>query len=112
MRKYYDSEKSESSILIGTNNYYTFNQKKIFKGILYMHEDSILICVLNTNAKTFLEAEADVFVDNYRELPKEILKEKTEQLLILKPKASRKINKIKAHFISMEIYDNCVYKYF
>ena len=52
--------------------------------ILYIHEDSILICVFKTNAKTFLEAEADVFVDNYRELPKEILKEKTEQLLILK----------------------------
>jgi len=41
--------------------------------ILYMHEDSIMCCVYKTDAKTFEEAEADVFTTNYRTLPAEVI---------------------------------------
>tara|TARA_R110002051_G_scaffold151019_2_gene223580 strand:- start:902 stop:1429 length:528 start_codon:yes stop_codon:yes gene_type:complete len=41
--------------------------------VFYMHEDSDLCCVYKTEAKTFEEAEADVYTDNYRELPKELI---------------------------------------
>ena len=40
--------------------------------VFYMHEDSDLCCVYKTEAKTFEEAEADVYTDNYMELPKEL----------------------------------------
>tara|TARA_R110000744_G_scaffold55_2_gene273 strand:+ start:621 stop:1136 length:516 start_codon:yes stop_codon:yes gene_type:complete len=41
--------------------------------VFYMHEDSDLCCVYKTEAKTFEEAEADVYTDNYMELPKELI---------------------------------------
>ena len=41
--------------------------------VFYMHEDSDLCCVYKTDAKTFEEAEADVYTNNYRELPKELI---------------------------------------
>ena len=41
--------------------------------VLYIHEDCNWVCVYKTNAKTFEEAEADVYTNNYKELPKEII---------------------------------------
>ena len=41
--------------------------------VFYMHEDSDLCCVYKTEAKTFEEAEADVYTDNYMELPQELI---------------------------------------
>jgi len=41
--------------------------------VFYMHEDSDLCCVYKTEAKTFEEAEVDVYTDNYMELPQELI---------------------------------------
>jgi hypothetical protein len=41
--------------------------------VLYIHEDTNWCCVYKTNAKTFEEAEADVYTNNYRELPIELI---------------------------------------
>lgn len=41
--------------------------------VLYIHEDSEWCCVYKTDAKTFEEAEADVYTNDYRELPKELI---------------------------------------
>ena len=46
--------------------------------VFYMHEDSELCCVYKTEAKTFEEAEADVYTDNYKELPKELINKNKE----------------------------------
>ena len=37
--------------------------------VAYMHEDCKWTCVYRTDAKTFEEAEADVYTNDYRELP-------------------------------------------
>ena len=42
--------------------------------ILYMHEDCIMCCVFKSDAKTFEEAEADVYTNNYKDLPKKVIK--------------------------------------
>jgi len=41
--------------------------------VLYMHEDTEWVCVYKTEAKTFEEAEADVYTDNYKDLPLELI---------------------------------------
>lgn len=41
--------------------------------VFYMHEDSSLCCVYKVKAKTFLEAEAEVYTNNYRDLPPKII---------------------------------------
>ncbi len=41
--------------------------------VLYIHEDSEWCCVYKTDAITFEEAEADVYTNNYRELPIELI---------------------------------------
>ena len=38
-----------------------------------MHEDCEWCCVYKTDAKTFEEAEADVYTNDYKKLPKEII---------------------------------------
>ena len=42
--------------------------------VLYRHEDTTWCCVYKTNAKTFEEAEADVYTNNYKDLPKKVIK--------------------------------------
>jgi hypothetical protein len=42
--------------------------------VLFIHEDTDWCCVYKTDAKTFEEAEADVYTDNYKNLPLEIIK--------------------------------------
>ena len=42
--------------------------------VLYIHEDTTWCCVYKTNAKTFEEAEADVYTNNYKDLPKKVIK--------------------------------------
>lgn len=44
--------------------------------VLYIHEDTKWCCVYRTNAKTFEEAEADVYADTYKELPQEVIKKR------------------------------------
>ena len=41
--------------------------------VLYMHEDCTWCCVYKTNAKTFEEAEADVYTNDYKDLPNELI---------------------------------------
>jgi len=41
--------------------------------VFYTHEDCIWCCVYKTDAKTFEEAEADVYTNDYKELPKELI---------------------------------------
>ena len=41
--------------------------------VLYIHEDTDWCCVYKTDAKTFEEAEGDVYADTYKELPQEII---------------------------------------
>ena len=41
--------------------------------IFYVHEDTNWCCVYRTDAKTFEEAEADVYTDNYRDLSQETI---------------------------------------
>ena len=41
--------------------------------VLYMHEDTNWCCVYKTDAETFEEAEADVYTDNYKDLPLELI---------------------------------------
>ena len=39
-----------------------------------MHEDTKWCCVYKTDAKTFEEAEADVYTEDYKTLPQETIK--------------------------------------
>jgi|TARA_R110000765_G_scaffold416414_1_gene518250 hypothetical protein len=41
--------------------------------VLYIHEDVEWCCVYKTDATNFEEAEADVYTNNYRELPIELI---------------------------------------
>jgi len=47
--------------------------------VLYMHEDTKWCCVYKTDAKTFTEAEADVYTEDYKTLPASVIKK--EKLL-------------------------------
>jgi len=47
--------------------------------VFYVHKDSEWCCVYKTDAKTFQEAEADVYVDKFTELPEELIN-KTKKL--------------------------------
>ncbi len=47
--------------------------------VLYIHKDCEWACVYKTDAQTFEEAEADVYTNDYRELPKKII-EKNKKL--------------------------------
>lgn len=49
--------------------------------VLYIHEDTNWCCVYKTNAKTFEEAEADVYTDDYRDLPDTVIIQKRELCL-------------------------------
>ena len=42
--------------------------------VLYIHEDTEWCCVYKTDAETFEEAEADVYTDDYKNLPQETIK--------------------------------------
>lgn len=46
--------------------------------VLYIHEDTNWCCVYKTNAKTFEEAEADVYTDNYKDLPQTVITKRIE----------------------------------
>lgn len=41
--------------------------------VFYVHKDSEWCCVYKTDAKTFEEAESDVYVDKFTELPEELI---------------------------------------
>lgn len=43
--------------------------------VLYIHEDTDWCCVYKTDAKTFEEAEADVYTNNYTDLPESVINE-------------------------------------
>jgi hypothetical protein len=42
--------------------------------VLYIHKDTEWCCVYKTDAETFEEAEADVYTDDYKNLPQETIK--------------------------------------
>jgi len=44
--------------------------------VLLVHEDTQWCCVYKTDAKTFEEAEADVYADSYKELPQHIIEKR------------------------------------
>jgi|TARA_B110000881_G_C18530909_1_gene492997 hypothetical protein len=41
--------------------------------VIFVHEDTQWCCVYKTDAKTFEEAEADVYADTYKELPQKVI---------------------------------------
>ena len=41
--------------------------------VLYIHEDTQWCCVYKTKEKTFEQAEADVYTNDYKDLPKKII---------------------------------------
>ena len=41
--------------------------------VFYVHENTQWCCVYKTDAKTFEEAEADVYTNNYKDLPQETI---------------------------------------
>jgi hypothetical protein len=41
--------------------------------VLYIHEDTDWCCVYKTKAKTFEKAEADVYTNDYKDLPKKTI---------------------------------------
>jgi len=41
--------------------------------VAIIHEDCVWVCVYRTDAKTFEEAELDVYTDSYKELPLELI---------------------------------------
>tara|TARA_R110000787_G_scaffold272491_1_gene379951 strand:- start:249 stop:767 length:519 start_codon:yes stop_codon:yes gene_type:complete len=47
--------------------------------VLYVHEDTEWACIFKTDAKTFEDAELDVYADDYRDLPIETI-EKIKKL--------------------------------
>ena len=44
--------------------------------VLYIHEDTDWCCVYKTDKKTFEEAEADVYTDDYKNLPLELIEKR------------------------------------
>lgn len=48
--------------------------------VFYVHEDTSWCCVYKTDAKTFEEAEADVYTDDYKDLPLELIMNKNKEL--------------------------------
>jgi len=44
--------------------------------VALMHEDCVWVCVYRTDAKTFEEAELDLYTDNYKNLPIELIEKK------------------------------------
>ena len=42
--------------------------------VIFVHEDTTWCGVYKTNAKTFEKAEADVYTNNYNDLPKKVIK--------------------------------------
>jgi len=48
--------------------------------VFYVHEDSSFCCVYKVKAKTFEEAEAEVYTNNYRDLPKKIINKINKKL--------------------------------
>lgn len=49
------------------------NTKTGTQRVAYMHEDCVWTCVYKTEAKTFEEAEVDVYTNDYRDLPIELI---------------------------------------
>jgi len=46
--------------------------------VLYIHEDTTWCCVYKTEAKTFEQAEADVYTDDYHMLPGHVISKQKE----------------------------------
>jgi hypothetical protein len=41
--------------------------------VAYIHEDTTWVCVYKTDAKTLKEAEAEVYTENYKDLPEHVI---------------------------------------
>lgn len=69
----YLTDEGEIKTIVGPHTIFTQTGTQ---RVLYIHEDTNWCCVYKTDAKTFEEAEEDVYTDNYRDLPKIVIKEK------------------------------------
>jgi|TARA_R110001606_G_scaffold357145_1_gene508629 hypothetical protein len=70
----------EGEIITVTGPHVIFTQTGTQR-VLYIHEDTNWCCVYKTDAKTFEEAEADVYTDDYRDLPDTIIIQKRKLCL-------------------------------
>ncbi len=66
----YLTDSGELKTIIGPHTIFTQTGTQ---RVLYIHEDTEWACVYKTEAKTFEEAEADVYANNYTELPQETI---------------------------------------
>jgi hypothetical protein len=48
--------------------------------VFYVHEDTSWCCVYKTDAKTFEEAESEVYTEDYKDLPLELIMNKNKIL--------------------------------
>jgi len=71
----YLTDEGEVKTIVGPHRIFTqIGTQRVF----YVHEDTEWCCVYRTDAKTFEEAEADVYTSNYRYLPAEVLNKRIE----------------------------------
>lgn len=66
----YLTDSGELKTIVGPHTIFTQTGTQ---RVLYIHEDTEWCCVYKTDAKTFEEAEADVYTNNYKELPQETI---------------------------------------
>ena len=71
----YITDEGEVKTIVGPHRIFT---QIGTQRVLYMHEDTEWCCVYKTDAKTFEEAEADVYTNDYRDLPVEVLNKRKE----------------------------------
>ena len=69
----------ECSILLDTGEVERYKAPHIIQTkagtqrVMYMHDDSEWACVYKTDATTVKEAEEEIYTENYRELPEELI---------------------------------------
>jgi len=66
----YLTDSGELKTIVGPHTIFTQTGTQ---RVLYIHEDTEWCCVYKTDAKTFEEAEADVYTNNYKELPQKTI---------------------------------------
>jgi len=71
----YITDEGEVKTITGPHTIFTqVGTQRVF----YVHEDTYWYCVFKTDAKTFEEAEADVFTNNYEDLPQIVIRKRKE----------------------------------
>jgi len=76
----------ECSILLDTGEVERYKAPHIIQTkagtqrVMYMHDNSEWACVYKTDATTVKDAEAEIYTENYRELPKELINNKYKMI--------------------------------